>query len=118
VHCGLGGHDIIRGHDGDDTLYGDACGAGGGSAAGASLLANVRRDTPRGNDRVIGGRGDDKLFGSPGADRLHVGPGSDRIFCGDGHDTVHTDGRDRTRAARSADLRPLAGRAASAAAFQ
>src|SRR3712207_6464914 len=68
---GLGGNesptsgDLIQGHGGDDTLYGNA-----------------------GGDRIEGGNGADTIYGGAGKDLLIGRTGRDRIYGGTGGDTI------------------------------
>ncbi len=62
---------IVRGEDGNDTLYGQ-----------------------RGNDSLFGGEGNDRLYGGVGDDRLRGGPGNDRLSGGFGADSLDGEGGD------------------------
>jgi Ca2+-binding RTX toxin-like protein len=95
-----GGHVIVYGSDGDDTIQvvsapyalesygGDGADyiAGGGSA---DLLYGGA-----GNDRLLGGSGDDYLDAGGGNDTLNGGNNNDIILAGDGNDTVNGDAGD------------------------
>ncbi|MDE0157433.1 MAG: calcium-binding protein [Gammaproteobacteria bacterium] len=71
--AGDGRNNILRGEDGDDTLYGGPAG---------------------GDDMMYGGNGDDQIFGGRGADELYGGAGSDVLRGGPGRDVLVADGHD------------------------
>jgi len=69
----LGITNVVRGTDGDDTLYG---------TAGNDLIIGLG-----GDDLLIGLGGNDVLIGGPGDDILEGGPGND-IISGDGGNDI------------------------------
>lgn len=69
---GFGGHDIVYGGLGNDTLYGNGSG----------------RLSGRDNDRLYGEIGDDLIYGNEGHDRLDGGIGNDKLYGGTGHDVL------------------------------
>ena len=71
--AGDGRDNILRGEDGDDTLY-------GGPAGGDDMMYG-----DDGDDRIFGGRGADVLIGGTGSDVLKGGPGQD-VLIADGDD--------------------------------
>ena len=81
--------DDIRGHEGDDQLYGgDIGGTGGGNDL---LVGGPGNDTLFGganHDRLIGGLDNDELHGGGGDDVLRGGEGLDEVHGGDGDDTL------------------------------
>ena len=111
---GGGGHDSLRGGDGDDKLYGHAGhdwleGKGGNDhmhgGSDHDWLDGGRGDDElygdQGNDRLDGGDGDDMLYGGGrvgdyGDDRLYGGGGNDMLDGGRGDDMLYADrGNDR-----------------------
>ena len=80
VICGLLGNDTINGLGGNDTLFGDACGAKSKLASAAAA---------GGNDVLNGGDGNDKLYGAGGNDTLNGGKGNDKLFGGRGNDKLN-----------------------------
>ncbi len=79
---GLGGDDIIRGGDGNDTLIGERY-------YDAAFPINI------GNDTLIGGDGDDSLHGDLISDPTSAG-GDDTLDGGTGNDTLEGHGGDDT----------------------
>ena len=77
VHCGK----MIRGTNGNDTIYGhegwDYIGAYGGK--------DVIHGGP-GMEIVQGDYGDDRIFGEMGHDHVYGGPGNDKIYVQDSTD--------------------------------
>jgi len=71
--AGDGEDNILKGEDGNDTLYGGPAG---------------------GDDRMYGGDGDDQIFGGRGDDVLTGGAGSDVLKGGPGQDVLVVDGDD------------------------
>ena len=71
--AGDGRNNILRGEDGDDTLY-------GGPAGGDDMMYGGN-----GDDRLFGGRGDDILTGGPGSDVMKGGPGQDVLVADGNH---------------------------------
>ena len=87
LHGGPGG-DVLDGHTGSDTAdYFDSPArvtvnlhtgqAGGGDAAGDTLISIENLTGSRFQDTLIGAANDNILEGGPGADRLEGGPGRD-----------------------------------------
>lgn len=76
--AGDGENNILKGEDGDDSLY-------GGPAGGDDSMYGGN-----GDDRVFGGKGDDKLYGGEGNDLLKGGPGDDLLVAdGNAMDVLH-----------------------------
>ena len=71
--AGDGRDNILRGEDGDDTLY-------GGPAGGDDIMYGGN-----GDDRLFGGRGDDVLTGGAGSDVMKGGPGQDVLVADGNH---------------------------------
>jgi Ca2+-binding RTX toxin-like protein len=74
---------VINGLAGNDTLYGDQCGATARLRPTAHAAA-----AGDGKDRLNGGQGDDKLFGAGAADRLSGEAGNDKLAGGSGNDRL------------------------------
>ena len=66
--------DALRGHDGNDVVYGGA--------------GDDHLDGDSGDDKLFGGRGDDHLAGGTGNDLLRGGNGRDVLTGGDGNDRL------------------------------
>ena len=84
------GDDILRGGQGNDTLYGD--GDGTETYAGNDYLYGEKQiggANWTGNDVLYGEDGDDYLYGRKGDDMLYGGNGEDRLYGDDGSDTLH-----------------------------
>jgi len=79
----MGITNVVRGTDGDDTLYGTAGNDLIIGLGGNDLLIGLG-----GNDVLIGGPGDDILEGGPGDDILGGDGGNDLLFGGSGDDAL------------------------------
>jgi Ca2+-binding RTX toxin-like protein len=87
--CGLFGSDVVNALAGNDTLYGDLCGAKAKlSAAVAGAIGNDTLKAGPGNDSLYGAGGNDKLFGDDGNDSLFGGDGADQLSGGKGKDLL------------------------------
>ncbi len=89
--CGLLGNDVVNAFGGDDTVFGDLCGAKVRTSASAAQAGAGGNDTLHGgagNDTLYGAGGNDRLFGEAGLDRLFGGGGSDALAGGDGNDSL------------------------------
>ena len=71
ILAGDGENNILKGEDGDDTLYGGPAG---------------------GDDEMYGGNGDDRIYGGKGNDELIGGEGNDLLKGGAGDDVLVVDG--------------------------
>lgn len=82
-----GGHDVIRGGEGADTIYGDFARVARADV-GAISVAEGR------NDRLFGDAGDDTIYGDgPDFDDAYLRFGRDYIEGGAGNDTIYGDVR-------------------------
>jgi len=103
VLFGMGGHDEIRGSNGDDGID--------GGAGHDVLFGGLGNDTISGgteHDQLYGGEGDDILNGNAGFDYLDGGEGSDVYYVGldngdfvDEYNDTGTSGVDEIRALES-----------------
>ena len=75
VLFGMGGHDEIRGSNGNDGIDG---------GTGHDILHGGN-----GDDTIVGGEGHDQLYGENGRDNLEGGEGNDRLFGGDSRDILN-----------------------------
>jgi Ca2+-binding RTX toxin-like protein len=89
------GVDMVKGHGGDDIIYGDANRVTGGveilrgGLGHDKIYGNDGNDElygDQGNDLLKGDNGDDKLYGGSGNDMLEGGSGNDQLKGGTGND--------------------------------
>jgi len=82
---------LVRGHNGNDTIYGSP-GFGDTISGGDGDDFIVGRE---GDDQIDGDDGDDQIYGNDGNDTIDGGDGKDMIFGLDGRDVIDGgDGRD------------------------
>ena len=97
---GLGGNDVLNGHEGGDTIYGgDADDTLNGDLGNDYLYGQAGNDTLSGgndSDLLDGGDGDDILDGGFGADTLYGGIGNDRLDGGADADYLYGDANNDT----------------------
>ena len=82
--------DLIEGYGGNDLIYGDGNGGGGGTG-NDTIYGGDGDDTvigEGGDDTLFGDAGDDFLNGVEGDDTLYGGAGNDSVEAGTGNDTV------------------------------
>ncbi len=95
-------HEVIRGNDSANRLYGgtgdDSIFGNGGNDTLSGGSGKDRIDGGKGNDVQDGGSGNDKLWGREGNDRLIGGTGNDGLEGNSGKDTLRGgDGHDRMK---------------------